>query len=159
LQSLLAEESQPIRSLSLISIELIHASHVALDVAKAIQDMAWLTLNAMELPQRTALFPNVVLSGEHGLFFIVQAKDLESSAELAERIKKELAGGKQLRNAKSQVRANVEQIEVSSGEDIAIDVLARQIEAQIARAVAQAKAEDAETKSTRAPATRYAAIA
>ena len=139
LQSLLAEEGQPIRSLSLISIELIHASHIALDVAKAIQDMAWLTLNAIELPQRTALFPNVVLSGEHGLFFIVQAKDLESSAELAERVKKELAGGKQLRSAKSQVRAKVEQIEVASSEHIEIDALARRIETQIARAVAQAK--------------------
>lgn len=138
LQSLLGEEGQPISALSLISIELLHEPSSPSEVAKAIQEVAWLTLNAMELPPRTALFPNVVLSGERGLFYVVQAKDLQSSGELAERIKKEISGGKQFRNAKCQIRASVSPIELpGAAGDIKIDALTAQIEGQISRAVSQ----------------------
>ena len=156
LQSLFGEEGQPICSLSLVSIELMHDPTTAVEVAKAIQEMAWLTLNGMELPQRTALFPNVVLSGERGLFYVVLAKDLESSTELAERIKKEIAGGKQFRNAKCQVRALVSAIEITSpGQQADIEMIARRIEAQISQAISEAKADEAESSSG-SPSAAYA---
>ena len=140
LQSLVEQEGQPISSLSLISIELLHHPNSPLDVAKAIQEMTWLTLNGMELPQRAALFPNIVLSGERGLFYVVQAKDLESSTELADRIKKEISRGKQFRNAKCQVQTVVSAIELTrTAQGIDIDTLAVQIDAQISHAMSLPK--------------------
>ena len=136
LQSLVDQEGQPISSLSLISVDLLHDPSTPVEVAKAIQEMTWLTLNGMELPQRAALFPNIVLSGERGLFYVVQAKDLESSTELAERIKKELARGKQFRNAKCQIQTVVSAIAIARSEQgIDIDALAVQIDAQISDAI------------------------
>lgn len=136
LQSLIEQEGQPIGSLSLISLELLHDPNSPVEVAKAIQEMTWLTLNAMELPQRAALFPNIVLSGERGLFYVLQAKDLEASADLADRLKKEIALGKQFRNAKCQVKTVVSAIEVAwTDERIDIDMLAAQIEAKISHAI------------------------
>lgn len=156
LQSLADEDHQSIRALSLISIELVHDPATPPEVSRAIQEMAWLTLNAMELPQRTALFPNIVLSGARGLFYVVQAKDLESSAELAERIKKEIAAGKQFRNAGCQIRAGVAPIEVAAtGQPIGLEDLARRIEGQISRTVSQVKAEEKENAVPGSPA--YAA--
>lgn len=136
LQSLIEEEGQPIGSLSLISLELLHDPNSPVEVAKAIQEMTWLTLNAMELPQRAALFPNIVLSGERGLFYVLQAKDLEASTDLADRIKKEIALGKQFRNAKCQVQTVVSAIEVVWTEGrMDIDMLAAQIEEKISQAI------------------------
>lgn len=140
LQLLLQEEGQPISSLSLISVELLHNPSIPLEVAKAIQEMAWLTLNAMELPQRTALFPNIVLGGERGLFHVLQAKDLESSSELASRIEKEIARSKQFRNANCQVRTVVSPIELTqSAQGIDIEMLSAQIDARISQAMSLTK--------------------
>ncbi len=160
LQSLLDEEGQPISALSLISIELLHDPHSPVEVAKAIQEMTWLTLNGMELPQRTALFPNIVLTGERGLFYVVQAKDLESSAELAERIKKEIARAKQFRNAKCQVRTLVSPIELQSPErKIDVDLLAAQIEAEICRAISQLRPDEGGGRTESSVRRAYAAVA
>jgi hypothetical protein len=160
LQSLLNEEGQPITALSLISLELLHDPNSPAEVAKAIQEMTWLTLNGMELPQRTALFPNIVLSGERGLFYVVQAKDLESSAELAERLKKEIASGKQFRNAKCQVRALVSPIELQSpAPEIDVDKLTAQIEAEISRAVAQFRSDENGRGDASSASAAYAAVA
>jgi signal transduction histidine kinase len=140
LQLLLQEEGQPITSLSLISVELLHNPSSPLEVAKAIQEMAWLTLNAMELPQRTALFPNIVLGGERGLFHVLQAKDLESSSELASRIEKEIARSKQFRNANCQVRTVVSPIELTqAAQGIDIETLSAQIDARISQAMSVTK--------------------
>ena len=163
LQSLLEQESQPIHSLSLISIELLHDPSSPVDVAKAIQEMTWLTLNGMELPQRAALFPSIVLSGERGLFYVVQAKDLESSTELADRIKKEIARGKQFRNAKCQVETVVSAIEISRAtQEIDIAALAAQIDAQIFSAISMPKLgemKNGQTQNAAANGNDYAAVA
>jgi signal transduction histidine kinase len=160
LQSLLDEEGQPISSLSLISIELLPDPNSPVEVTKAVQEVTWLTLNGMELPQRTALFPNIVLSGERGLFCVVQAKDLESSAELAERIKKEITRGKQFRNAKCGVRTLVSPIELkSSAQEINVDILAEQIEAQISQAISQFRSGEGGRDGGSSAAGPYAAVA
>jgi signal transduction histidine kinase len=138
LQSLPDQEGQAINSLSLIAIELVPNPESPLEVTKAIREMAWLTLNRMELPQRAALFPNILLSGERGLFYLVQAKDLESGHELAARVEKELARGKQFRNAGCQIRTAVSPIEIPPGVGgNNIEMLSAQIEAQIYQTVAR----------------------
>jgi hypothetical protein len=137
LESLFGSDGQPASSLSLISVELLPDPRSPIEVAKAIQEMTWLTLNGMELPQRAALFPNIVASGERGLFYIVQAKDLESSAELASRIEKEIVRSKQFRNANCRIRTAVSPVEIPpSVQAVDIGRLAAQIDAQISRAVA-----------------------
>lgn len=149
LQLLLQEEGQPMSSLSLISVELLHDPSSPIEVAKAIQEMAWLTLNSMELPQRTALFPNIVLGGERGLFHVLQAKDLESSSELALRIEKEIARSKQFRNANCRVRTVVSPIELTrSAQGIDIEMLTAQIDARISQAMSLPKRGAAEERSS-----------
>ena len=136
LQSLLDTEGQPISALSLISVELLPDPSSPVEVAKAIQEMTWLTLNGIELPQRAALFPNIVLDGERGLFYVVQAKDLESSTELATRIEKEVLRGKQFRNANCRIRTVVTPVGLTRTEQgIDVDGLAAQIDAQISHAI------------------------
>jgi signal transduction histidine kinase len=140
LQSLLDADGQPISSLSLVAVELLPNPNTPLEVAKAIQEMTWLTLNGMELPQRAALFPNIVLSGERGLFYIVQAKDLESSTELATRIEKEIARSKQFRNANCRVRTVVSPVELTqTAQGIDVDGLATQIDARISHEICAQK--------------------
>ena len=136
LHSLLDQEGHPIESLSLISIELLPDPESPLEVAKAVHEMVWLALNQMELPQRAALFPNIVLDGERGLFYLLQAKDLEASQELAARVEREIVRGKQFRNARCRIRIAVSPIEIGSGvADNDIAKLAAQIHARISRAV------------------------
>ena len=163
LQSLLNTEDQPITSLSLISVELVPDPSVPLEVVKAIHEMTWLTLNGMELPQRAALFPNIVLGGERGLFYVIQAKDIESSNELAMRIEGEIARSKQFRNASCRIRSAVSPIEVrQSVQGIDIDALAAQIDARISHAVGASKpavSEEARSLSDAAARNRYAAVA
>lgn len=161
LQSLFAD-GQPISSLSLISVELVQNPSSAIEVAKAIQEMTWLTLNGMELPQRAALFPNIVLGGERGFFYVVQAKDLESSAELAMRIEKEIARSKQFRNANCRVRTIVTPVDVARTEQgVDIDALVAQIDARISHAISapnvEASANDALQTDESSP-SRYAAV-
>ena len=161
LQSLFAD-GQPISSLSLISVELVQNPSSAIEVAKAIQEMTWLTLNGMELPQRAALFPNIVLGGERGFFYVVQAKDLESSAELAMRIEKEIARSKQFRNANCRVRTIVTPVDVARTEQgVDIDALVAQIDALIGHAISapnvEASANDALQTDESSP-SRYAAV-
>ena len=136
LRSLLNTEGQAITSLSLIAIELLPHPDSPLDVAKAIQEMTWLTLNSMELPQRAALFPNIVLNGQRNLFYVVQAKDIEASTELATRIEKEIARSKQFRNANCRVQTSVSPVELRhSAEGIDIEALAARIDERINRAI------------------------
>jgi len=158
LQSLLATEGQPITCLSLISVELLPHPDSALEVTKAIQEMTWLTLNGMELPQRAALFPNIVLDGQRNLFYVVQAKDLESTTELATRIEKEIARSKQLRNANCGIRTVVSPVELChSAEAIDIDALAAKIDERISHAISAPKL--APSAGERQPANDYAAVA
>ena len=161
LQSLFAD-GQPISSLSLISVELVQDPSSAIEVAKAIQEMTWLTLNGMELPQRAALFPNIVLGGERGFFYVVQAKDLESSAELAMRIEKEIARSKQFRNANCRVRTIVTPVDVARTEQgVDIDALVAQIDARISHAIAAPKVEASGNDALQADESgpsRYAAV-
>jgi signal transduction histidine kinase len=162
LQSLLGSDGQPVNSLSLISVELLPDPRSPIEVAKAIQEMTWLTLNGMELPQRAALFPNIVVGGERGLFYILQAKDMESSAELASRIEKEIARSKQFRNANCRIRTAVSPVEIPPSEQaIDIDRLADQIDAQISHAVG-AKLDSVPSQSSQTAAARpnkYPAVA
>jgi hypothetical protein len=140
LQSLFDNDGQPISSLSLISVELLPDPSSPIEVAKAIQEMTWLTLNGMELPQRAALFPNIVLGDERGLFYVLQAKDLESSTELATRIEKEIGRSKQFRNANCRVRTVVTPVDLPRTEQgIDIDGLAAQIDARICHAISAQK--------------------
>ena len=151
LQSLLDTEGQPISALSLISVELLPDPSSPVEVAKAIQEMTWLTLNGIELPQRAALFPNIVLDGERGLFYVVQAKDLESSTELATRIEKEVLRGKQLRNANCRIRTVVTPVGLTRTEQgIDVDGLAAQIDAQISHAISTPKVDANEDKPAHA---------
>lgn len=136
LRSLIDTEGQPIKSLSLISVELLPGPNTPLEVAKAIQEMTWLTLNQMELPHRTALFPNIVLAGERGLFYLLQAKDLQANKELAARVEKEIALGKQFRNANCSVYTGVSMIPIPLGpQGIDVEMLAAQIDTRISQAV------------------------
>ena len=146
LQSLLNADGQPITSLSLISVELLPDPDFPFEVVKAIQEMTWLTLNGMELPQRTALFPNIVLDGQRNLFYVVQAKDLESSMELATRIEKEISRSKQFRNANCRIRTVVSPVELrQSAQGIDMDALAAQIDERITHAISSPKRASSET--------------
>ena len=143
LQSLFHTDGQPINALSLISIELLPDPGNPVEVAKAIQEMTWLTLNGMELPHRAALFPNIVLGDERGLFYVLQAKDLESSSELATRIEREIGRSKQFRNANCRVRTVVTSVDLPRTEQgIDIDGLAAQIDARICHAISTPKIVD-----------------
>src|SRR5919109_1234542 len=143
LRSLIETEGQPIKSLSLISVELLPGPDTPLDVAKAIQEMTWLTLNQMELPHRTALFPNIVLAGERGLFYLLQAKDLEANKELAARVEKEITLGKQFRNANCRVRTGVSMIAIPAApQEIDVEKLAAQIDTRISDAVCRPDPDD-----------------
>ncbi len=140
LQSLFDNDGQPINSLSLISVELLPDPSSPVEVGKAIQEMTWLTLNGMELPQRSALFPNIVLGDERGLFYVLQAKDLESSTELATRIENEIGRGKQFRNANCRLRTVVTPVDLPDTEQsIDIDGLAAQINMRIHHAISAPK--------------------
>ncbi|HKY09326.1 MAG TPA: ATP-binding protein, partial [Candidatus Binatia bacterium] len=140
LQSLFDTEGQPLSDLSLISVELVPDPSSPVEVAKAIQEMTWLTLNGMELPQRAALFPNIVLSGERALFYVVQAKDLEASTELAMRIEKEISRSKQFRNSNCRVQTVVRSVNIARKQDaIDLDALAANIDAEISAAIAAPK--------------------
>lgn len=162
LQSLFHTDGQPINSLSLISVELLPDPSSPIEVAKAIQEMTWLTLNGMELPQRAALFPNIVLGGERGLFYVVQAKDLESSTELATRIEKEIARSKQFRNANCRVRTVVTPVDVAQTEQgVDIDGLVAQIDARIFHAISAPNLDASADKPSQpdvASPNRYAAV-
>jgi signal transduction histidine kinase len=137
LESLLQTDGQSINTLSLISVELLPDPSSPVEVAKAIQEMTWLSLNAMELPQRAALFPNIVLGDNRCLFYILQAKDLESSTELAMRIETEIGRSKQFRNARCRVRTIVTPVDLpQTAEGLDIEELAAQIDAQISQAIA-----------------------
>jgi signal transduction histidine kinase len=136
LQSLFETEDQSITALSLIAVELLADPSSPREVTKAVQEMTWLTLNGMELPQRATLFPNIVLGDERGLFYVVQAKDLESGTELATRIEREIARSKQFRNANCRVRTTVTPVDlVQTGEAIDIERLAAEIDARISRTI------------------------
>ncbi len=140
LQSLLNKDGQSAKHLSLIAVELLSDPATPLDVAKAVQETSWLALNQMELPQRAALVPNIVLGGERGLFHLLQAKDLESGKELAARVSKEISCGKQFRAANCRIRTAVSAIELPTTVDAAdIDRLGAQINEQISRAVSHAE--------------------
>jgi len=140
LRSLLNVDGQPITSLSLISVELLPDPAGPPEVAKAIEEMTWLTLNGMELPQRAALFPNIVLDGQRNLFYVVQAKDLESSMELGTRIEKEISRGKQLRNSNCRIRTAVSPVELrQTAQGIDIDALAAQIHERITHAISPSR--------------------
>jgi signal transduction histidine kinase len=140
LQSLLNKDGQPAKHLSLIAVELLSHPATPLDVAKAVQETSWLALNQMELPQRAALVPNIVLDGKRGLFHLLQAKDLESGKELAVRVSKEISCGKQFRAANCRVRTAVSAIELPTTVDAAdVARLGAQINAQITRAVSHAE--------------------
>lgn len=144
LQSLLNKDGDTAKNLSLIAVELISGPAVPLDVAKAVQETSWLTLNQMELPQRAALVPNIILGGARGLFHLLQAKDLESSEELAARVSKEISCGKQFRAANCRIRTSVSAVPLPTKVDgAAMDQLAAQIDAQIARAVSRPEYGDA----------------
>ncbi len=144
LQSLLKQEGPAANVLSLIAVELLYDSATSLDVAKAVHETTWLALNQMELPQRAALFPNIFLAGERGLFHLLQAKDLESGRELAARVEKEICRGKQFRAANCRVRSSVSAIEMPTIADgLDIDGLAAQIDARISQAVFQAERDKA----------------
>lgn len=107
-----------------------------MEVAKAIHELTWLTLNQMELPHRTALFPNIVLAGGRGLFYLVQAKDLEANKELAARVEKEITLGKQFRNANCRVHTGVSVIAIPSvPQEVDVEMLAAQIDSRISEAV------------------------
>jgi signal transduction histidine kinase len=136
LRSLIDNQGHSIKSLSLISVELLPGSDTPMEVAKAIQEVTWLTLNQMELPHGTALFPNIVLSEGQGLFYLVQAKDLETNKELASRIEKEIALGKQFRNANCRVHTEVSVIDIPPApQEIDVETLAAQIDTRISQAV------------------------
>ena len=91
----------------------------------------------MDLPQRAALFTNIVLGDNRCLFYILQAKDLESSTELAMRIETEIGRSKQFRNARCRVRTIVTPVDLpQTAEGLDIEELAAQIDAQISQAIA-----------------------
>jgi len=123
--------------------ELLPGPNTPLEVAKAIQEMTWLTLNQMELPHRTALCPNIVLAGERGLFYLLQAKDLQANKELAARVEKEIALGKQFRNANCRVYTEVSLIPIQpEPQGIDVEMLAAQIDSRISDAVRRSDRED-----------------
>jgi signal transduction histidine kinase len=139
LQSLCDGEQQ-IGTLSLIAVELLPPPGSPPEIAKAVQEMTWLTLTAMDLPQRAALFPNIVLSGERALFYVVQAKDFETSSELAARIEKEIGRGKQFRNSNCRVRTMVRPIDCPRSEEgIDREGLAARIDTEIRLGIAAPK--------------------
>ncbi len=143
LRSLIDNGGPPIKSLSLISVELLPGPDTPMEVAKAIQEMTWLSLNQMELPHRTALVPNIVLSEGRGLFYLVQAKDLETNKELAARIEKEIALGKQFRNANCRVHTGVSVIDIPPApQEIDVETLAAQIDTRISQAVCRPEHKD-----------------
>ena len=143
LQSLIDSEGHSIKSLSLISAELLPGPDTPMEVAKAIQEVTWLALNQMELPHRTALFPNIVLSEGRGLFYLLQAKDLQANKELAARVEKEIALGKQFRNANCRVYTAVSLIPIPPGtQGIDVEMLAAQIDSRISDAVRRSDRED-----------------
>lgn len=143
LQSLIDSEGHSIKSLSLLSVELLPGPDTPMEVAKAIQEVTWLALNQMELPHRTALFPNIVLSEGRGLFYLLQAKDLQANKELAARVEKEIALGKQFRNANCRVYTEVSLIPIPPGtQGIDVEMLAAQIDSRISDAVRRSDRED-----------------
>jgi signal transduction histidine kinase len=143
LQSLIDSEGHSIKSLSLISAELLPGPDTPMEVAKAIQEVTWLALNQMELPHRTALFPDIVLSEGRGLFYLLQAKDLQANKELAARVEKEIALGKQFRNANCRVYTAVSLIPIPPGtQGIDVEMLAAQIDTRISDAVRRSDRED-----------------
>jgi signal transduction histidine kinase len=144
LESLLNQEGPAVNALSLISLELLSDPATPSDVAKAVQETTWLTLNHMELPQRTALVPNIVLGGERGLIHLLQAKDLEFGNELAARVEKEISRGKQFRAAKCHVHSSVSVIEIpTTANGFDVDRLSAQIDTRISQVVSHAKRDDA----------------
>jgi len=143
LQSLIDSEGHSIKSLSLLSVELLPGPDTPMEVAKAIQEVTWLALNQMELPHRTALCPNIVLAGDRGLFYLLQAKDLQANKELAARVEKEIALGKQFRNANCRVYTAVSLIPIPPGtQGIDVEMLAAQIDSRISDAVRRSDRED-----------------
>lgn len=141
LQSLLRPDAPP-QTLSLITLEMVADGNTPVELVKAVQEKTWLMLNDMELPQRSALVPNVLLGNESVLFHLLQAKDLESARELAVRVEKEISRGKQFRAAHYRVRSSVSAIALpADGKGMDIDRLAAEIDAQIAGNVFRATAD------------------
>jgi signal transduction histidine kinase len=102
-------ESAPlsVTSLSIIAVDLQPVPGTPPDVEKALYDMVWAFLNQLELPEQTALLPNIMPSSGHDCFYLAQAKDRESSRALAARVEKEIGDYKQVRNAGCRVRTQV----------------------------------------------------
>lgn len=142
LQTLLSHENSRVEALSLIALQVATDAETPADIAQAVQETTWLTLNDMELPQRAALVPNVVMGGERALFHLLQAKDLESARELATRVEKEISRGKQFRGANCQVRSSVSAIALPGVADpVDVDEIAAYIDARISQEVSRSSTE------------------
>jgi signal transduction histidine kinase len=150
LRSLLESAQLPVTSLSIVAAELQPAPGTPPDVAKALQDMVWVSLNQVELAEQTVLLPNIMPSIGHVCFYLAQAKDLESGQALAARVGKEISDCKQVRNANCRVRTQVWTLDLHPAtETVNVETRIGEVNDWAARTIAQQGYESAQNENDR----------
>ncbi len=130
------------KSLFIISVELQPEVTIPLDVVKALQDVVWVFLNQLELPNQTVLLPNIMASQEQGRFYLAHAKDLETCDALAKRVGRQISDCRQVRNANCEVKTEVWTLDLSTMQQgLSVESLVHQIDGCVSRRISLLGAE------------------
>src|SRR5258706_2617552 len=136
LRYLLESAGAAIKSLFIVCVELEVAPTTPVDVVKALEDMIWVLLNQMELPDQTVLLPNMMTAQGHGRFYLAHAKDLGSCCAVAKRIENEISKWRQVRNSDCDVRINVKTLDLPTMQQgVGMEPALQQIDEYVSRQI------------------------
>lgn len=142
LRYLLDSAQAAFKSLFIISVELHPEATIPVDVVKALQDVVWVFLNQLELPNQTVLLPNIMASQEQGRFYLAHAKDLETCDALAKRVERQIRDCRQVRNANCEVKTEVWTLDLSAMQQgLSVESLVHQIDDCVSRRISLLGAE------------------